>query len=115
MYGWIYVAPIVLLLVTWVKVVRGSYFDETGKVAWIPLLVATLSEAYLWLSVPFHEIMGPSYSRLRYDLIFLNLAAVLVVAIIICFWKSIARWWLFAAALSLALQWLFVGAINSVV
>jgi hypothetical protein len=115
MYGWIFVAPIFLLLVTWIKVVLAKNFDKTVKIAWVPLIAATLSDAYLWLSVPFHEIMGPFYSRLRYDLIFLNLAAVLIVAIVICFWESIARWWLFAASLSLALQWLFVGAINSVV
>jgi hypothetical protein len=113
MYGWIYAAPIVLLLVTWVQVVRAAYFDETTKIAWVPLFVATLSEAYLWLSVPFHEIMGPPYSNLRYDLIYANLLTVLVVSIVVCFSKSTARWWLFAASLSLVVKWLFVRVINT--
>jgi hypothetical protein len=113
MYGWIYVAPIILLAVTWVKVLRADYFDEAPKIAWIPLIVATASESYLSLSIPFREIMGLPYSSLRYNLIYLNLAVALIVAITICFWNSIARWWLFAASLSLALQWLFIRMINT--
>jgi hypothetical protein len=113
MYGWIYVAPIVLLAVTWFKVLRADYSDEAPKIAWIPLIVATSSEAYLSLSIPFGEIMGPAYSDLRYNLIYLNLAAALIVAIAICFWDSIARWWLFASSLSLVLQWLFIRVINT--
>jgi len=115
MYGWIFAAPIILLLMTWVRVIWSRNIDETVKVSWIPLIVATASELYLWLSVPFHWLMGPDYSRLRYDLIFSNLTLVLIIAVVICFRKSIARWWLFAACLSLALQWIFVGAISSVV
>jgi hypothetical protein len=113
MYGWIYVAPMILLAVTWVKVLRADYFDEAPKIAWIPLVVATSSEVYLSLSIPFREIMGPAYSSLRYNLIYLNLAAVLIVAIAIYSWNSVAKWWLFAASLSLALQWLFVRVINT--
>jgi hypothetical protein len=113
MYGWIYVAPMVPLVVTWGKVLRADYFDEAPKIAWIPLVVVSASEAYLALSIPFREIMGPSYSDLRYGLIYANLAVALVVAIIMCFRRSIARWWLFAASLSLTLQWLFVRAINT--
>jgi hypothetical protein len=76
--------------------------------------MASASEACLVLGTFAREVFGPPYSSLRYNLIHLNLAVVLLVAILVCFWKSIARWWLFAASLSLALQWLFVDAINHV-
>lgn len=114
MYGWIYVAPIALLVVTWFRVLRAEYFDEAPRIAWLPLIIASASETYLALATFSRELLGPAYSSLRYNLIHLNLAVVLLVAILVCFWKSIARWWLFAASLFLALQWLFIDAINHV-
>jgi len=113
MYGWIYVAPVILPVVTRVKVLRADYFDEAPKIAWFPLLVVTSSEVYLSLSIPFHELMGPDYSGLRYNLIYLNLVVVFIAAVAVYFRNSIARWWLFAASLSLVLQWLFVRVINT--
>jgi hypothetical protein len=114
-WAWIYVAPIVLLAVTWFRILRAEYFDEAPRIAWLPLIVASASEAYLALATFSRDLMGPAHSSLRYNLIGLNLAIVLLVAAIVCFWKSIARWWLFAASLSLALQWIFVDLINHVV
>ena len=83
--------------------------------SWTPLIVTAASDAYFWLSVVFRDLLGPDYSRLRYDLILVNLAAALAAAILLCFRKTVARWSLLAASLFLALTWLLVGAISSVV
>jgi len=115
MYAWIYVAPIVLLVVTWTKVLRADYFEEAPRIAWPPLVLASATEVYLALCSVSRGIIGPPYSNLRFNIIHLNLAAALLAAVAACFWKSVAQWWLVAASLTLALQWLFVDAINHVV
>jgi hypothetical protein len=109
-------APAVLLAIAWMQVIRSKVPDDAPFVQWIPHLIATLSELYYWLSsLAPRQLLGPDYSDVRYHRILANLLAALLISIILCFWKVVARWWLFAASLSLALAWLWVAAVQAAV
>jgi TRAP-type uncharacterized transport system fused permease subunit len=111
----VFFAPSILLLLAWGQVVRSRCSDRTVAVSWIPFVVASVSDAYLWLCVAFHGLLGPDYSSLRYNLILANLGAAFVTAAVLCFRRTVARWLLFTASLTLALTWFLVAAVSSAV
>ena len=114
-YG-VFVAPPILLLVAWVRVLRARTADRAVRAPWISLVVATSSDAYYWLSLASPSLfLGPNFSESRNDIVLVNILAALAVAVFLCFRKKVARWWLLAASLCLAVKWLFVAAISSAV
>jgi hypothetical protein len=110
------IAPVVLLSITWTEVIRSNVPHDAPFVRWMPHLIATSSELYYWLTnIAPRQLLGRDYSDLRHHLILANLFAALGIAIILFFWRVVARWWLFAASLSLALAWLWVAAVQAAV
>jgi len=106
--------PAVLLILTFIRLAWGQS-DKRIVVSWVAFGLITASYAYFWLSTAFHGLLGPSYSDLRYRLILGNAAVALAIAVCLCFQRIAARWWLVSASLSLALYWILIGAVNSVV
>lgn len=110
------IAPAVLLAATWVQVIRSEVPDHEPFIRWVPHLIVTASELYYWMIyLAPQQVLGPDYSDVRYHRILANLLIALGIAIVLLFWKVIARWWLFAASLFLALTWLWVLGVQAVV
>lgn len=110
------IAPTALLAITWIQVIRSEVPHDAPFVRLLPHLAASSSGLYYWLTnLAPRQLLGPDYSSLRYHLILANLFAALGIAIILFFWRVVARWWLFAASLSLALVWLWVAAVQAAV
>lgn len=101
----VFVLPLVLLILSWIWVLRARNSEASTRVPWTPLVIATASDAYFWLSLSFPDLfLGPNFSNVRNDVVSANVLVALVIAVFLCFRARIARWRLFAASLSLALQ-----------
>jgi hypothetical protein len=65
--------------------------------------------------MPFPILLGPYYSEIRYAIIGSNLFGMLIAAAIAFAFRPVIQLWAGIACALLALVWLFIGAINSVV
>jgi len=98
--------PVILLGIAWYR------YDRRIKTT---LILPTLSAVLLLLAIQ-HDLrwilLGPDYSHRLYTTIEVNMVLLLVAAV----YSAIKKRWIVAAASAvLALAWLWVGAINSVV
>lgn len=104
-YVWI-VLPALLFALAWRK-----YFQREPRT----LLVPTLSAVLLLLAVVRDlkwSLLGPDYSNRLYITIGVNM----LLAVVATVYFSVRKRWIAAlAALILALDWLYMGAVNSVV
>src|SRR5215470_6576503 len=104
-YVWI-VLPTLLFTLAWRK-----YFQREPRT----LLVPTLSAVLLLLAVVRDlkwSLLGPDYSNRLYVTIGLNM----LLAVVATVYFGVRKRWIAAlAALILALDWLYMGAVNSVV
>jgi hypothetical protein len=98
--------PIILLGIAWRR------YDRQMRAT---IIAPTLSVVLLLLAIP-HDlrsiVLGPDYSHRLYTTIEVNIVLVLVAAVYCAIKK---RWIGAVASAMLALSWLWVGAINSVV
>ena len=110
------VPPIIFLTLAWDRMLRAGKSNPIVGASWVPLIIATLSDAYFWLALTSPElVLGPVYSDARKYIIWANLLTALAVTVLLCFRKNVARWWLLAASVSLLLQWLWVAAVSAAV
>lgn len=81
----------------------------------MPLTATICSFAWLLLALVWRGAFGPDYSTLRFTIIGINLFAMLAAAIGAAAIRSQRSWPTVPAASILAIVWLYIGAISSVV
>src|SRR3954447_8864198 len=113
----IYSTPILPLLVAW-WTWRASRTAPGARII-LPLVVATASQIWVLSSLATQWFLGPSYSNIRYGIIWVNFLATLAAASVslIQGLTRPPRTPKVAAGIScllLAIEWLLIGAVNSV-
>jgi len=110
------VLPTVPLLVTW----QGS--REEGTIESAPLLrlrieaiVTTLSFILLLAGIIWSPVLGPDYSKRRFAMIYGNLAVVALVCLASLVGPRRHRLSLSIASCIVALEWIYLAVVNSVV
>ncbi len=112
------VVPGVPLVLTWRRVLaRGESASEErqGVALALPLLVATLSCLLFFVGLFYQPAIGPDYSHRRFVTIYVNLAMALLMAITALFGKHGLRGLLALSAGAVALVWLYLAVVSSVV
>jgi hypothetical protein len=81
----------------------------------IAAILSSISLFWLLLEWPFHWMLGPDYSKLRYGLIEGNLVLMIAAGALAVLGRGKGRWLIAFASILVGALWFFVGAINSVV
>lgn len=107
------ILPAVPLVVGWNLVLRNAELRRLWQI--LPLVVCTVSFGWLIASGLSVSALGPYYSRLRFTIIYGNMACMFAAGVAVFFMKSRLRWPGGISAVLLFFAWLLMGAVNSVV
>src|SRR6187402_1627911 len=108
-----YASPAIPLSIGCVRAIKLRNTDHQRVFA--PLICVCLSLVWLLLAVPFGDLLGPTYSHMRYGIISLNFFTNLIAAGCALTARPTIQIATTIAALMLTAVWGFIGAINSVV
>ncbi|MBO0720794.1 MAG: hypothetical protein J2P41_08225 [Blastocatellia bacterium] len=110
------ILPAIPLLITW------QCLRETGTIESLAFLrvsveavLTTLSFILLLAGLIWNQILGPDYSRRRFLMIYANLAVVAVVCLASLLGSRRYKLPLGVASFIVALEWIYLAVINSVV
>lgn len=109
---WVWIALPAVLIALGLRAWRRGAGGRREEI--VLLLLAAASCAWLLLAFPLPAVLGPSYEPLRYVLIIVNLAGVIVLAVSASCRMRERRRYVVPAAVVLAGHWLLVLIANSV-
>jgi hypothetical protein len=105
-----------LLLAWWRLLARGdSTIAPNFSTETLPLLVASLSFALFFAGLLFRQVFGPDYSTRRFTTIYLNFAVTSLMVILSLRGKHSRSALIAVAAGMVALVWLYLAVVSSVV
>jgi hypothetical protein len=105
--------PAILVLAAWFRLVSRTSTTRR-RFATVLLVLESLAFLHIFLGILDSQLLGPDYSRLRYTVIGAWLAISLLTASLSVI-KNPIRWLLILIGIYLAFDWLYIGAVSSVV
>lgn len=109
------VMPVAPLLVTWQRVRQDWGVESVPPLLRIEVLITTVSFALLLAGLMWGPVLGPDYSRRRLAMIYANLAVVGVICLAAVLGARRYKLTLGAASCIVALEWLYLAVVSSVV
>jgi cytochrome c oxidase assembly factor CtaG len=109
------VLPIAPLLVTWRCVRKDRSIESATRLLRIAALITTVSFALLLAGLMWGPVLGPDYSQRRLAMIYANLAIVGAIFIATLFGVQRSKVPLGCASCMVALEWLYLAVVSSLV
>jgi hypothetical protein len=111
------VLPAIPLLVTWQRFLQDGSIESAAPPlrARIEALLTTVSFILLLGGLVWSPVLGPDYSRRRFAMIYANLVFVAVVCLASLLGSRRYKLPLSVASCIVALEWIYLAVINSVV
>jgi|SRR5215468_1307026 len=110
--------PGIPIIFAWDKVLKErskGLYQAAAISTYLPLLVTSLSFAWLVVGLVWGSAIGPDYTTRRFSVIYANLGVVIANAIFSVFVRSPVRGLISLASVAVALDWFYAAAISSVV
>ena len=109
------VLPAAPLFMTWQRFRQDGSIESAAPLLRIEAVLTTVSFILLLAGLVWSPVLGPDYSRRRFAMIYANLAVVAVVCLASLLGSRRYKLPLSVASCIVALEWIYLAVINSVV
>jgi len=111
------VVPVIPLLVTWQRFRQDGSIESAVRLSRVRVeaILTTVSFVLLLMALIWSPVLGPDYSRRRFAIIYSNLAVVAVVCFASLMGSRRYKLPLSLASCIVALEWIYLAVVNSVV
>ena len=109
------VLPAAPLFMTWQRFRQDGSIESSAPLLRIEAVLTTVSFILLLAGLVWSPVLGPDYSRRRFAMIYANLAVVAVVCLASLLGSRRYKLPLSVASCIVALEWIYLAVINSVV